>query len=447
MALTEKLAIRDVSSQYLSPEVRHSLIAGGSHTYSRGDDTFPSNAPPLLARGRGAYVWDTRGRRYLDWAMAVRSVSIGHANYAVDKSAFALARKGVNLSRPTPEEFALAERIIRLIPGIEMVKFGKNGSDATAAAIRLARSATGKDIILRSDQAAFLGVHDWFIGSTVMSAGIPGAVRELTRIFPYGDLPGLEAILKENYGRVAAVILEPLGLHVPPANYLRDLISLAHSYGAVVIFDEVVSGFRVGLSGYQGLEGVVPDLSAFGKAIANGYPLSVLGGKAELMELGGIRHERNRTFLMSSTYGPERASIGAALATLDLMEKKPPFGRNRLIMEGLMGAILENVRELGLEQRVSISGLAISPNITFLGSQGASSLVLKTAFMQEMLENGILTGNHLFSVAACHRRRELATTILAISRSLAHIRSRLNELDSMDEGSEGIVRPVFRQKN
>lgn len=426
---------------------RHSIIPGGAHTYSRGDDTFPTNAPPLLTRGRGAYVWDTRGRRYLDWAMAVRSVSLGHANFAVDISAFSLARRGVNLSRPTPEEFQLAERIIRLIPGVEMVKFGKNGSDATAAAIRLARSATGRDVILRSDQSAFLGVHDWFIGSTVMRSGIPNVVSELTQIFPYGDLLGLETKLKENTGRVAAVILEPLGVHTPPKNYLRDLISLAHIHGAVVIFDEVVSGFRVGLSGYQGLEGVSPDLSAFGKAVANGYPLSILGGKSELMELGGTLHNRNRTFIMSSTYGPERASIGAALATLEIMEKNPPFEKNRHIMIQLRDSFLAAARDFGLADRVLVSGLGISPNITFLGTDGASSMVLKTVFMEKMLEDGILTGNHLFSVAACHRRSELAATVKSILRSLSYISSNLDEIDAIDEASDGIIRPVFREKN
>lgn len=431
----------------LSSQGRHSLIPGGSHTYSRGDDTFPRNAPALLSRGRGAYVWDTQGRRYLDWAMAVRSVSIGHANYSIDKAAFALVRKGINLSRPTPEEFLLADRISGLIPGAEMVKFGKNGSDATAAAIRLARSATGRDLVLRSSQAAFLGVHDWFIGSTVMDAGIPRAVAELTRIFPYGDIGGLEKILNENSGKVAAVILEPLGQEVPPVGYLHQLVEMVRSHGAVVIFDEVVSGFRVGISGYQGVEGVVPDLSAFGKAIANGYPFSALVGKAALMELGGTLHNRNRTFIMSSTYGPERASIGAALATLDFMEKRNPFVANQRVMASLVSSLRADIRQQGLESRVSITGLEISPNIGFLKLDGSSSLVLKTAFMEQMLTHGILTGNHLFSVGACHRNFELSRTQRAVSASMAFIKGNIDRLDATDDFTEGVIRPVFRVKN
>lgn len=426
---------------------RHALIPGGSHTYSRGDDTFPANAPALLARGNGAYVWDSRGRKYLDWAMAVRSVSIGHANYAVDRSAFKLARKGINLSRPSPEEFVLAERISRLIPGAEMVKFGKNGSDATAAAIRLARSATGRSLVLRSNQAAFLGVHDWFIGSTVMDKGIPRAVAELTKIFPYGNLDGLEQILKQNYGAVAAVILEPLGQEVPPVNYLHELIELVRSHGAIVIFDEVVSGFRVGISGYQGVEGVSPDLSAFGKAIANGYPLSALVGRAELMELGGTLHNQDRTFIMSSTYGPERASIGAALATLDIMERKNPFQANRSVMASLASSLRMDIHRHGLETRVSITGLEISPNITFLKKDGTNSQVLKSVFMEHMLDHGILTGNHLFSVAMCHRGPELRRTQRAVSASIAHIKKNLDRLDATDELADGVVRPVFRVRN
>lgn len=379
--------------------------------------------------------------------MAVRSVSIGHAEFSVDRGAFSLARKGVNLSRPTPEEFLLAARIAKLIPGAEMVKFGKNGSDATAAAVRLARSATGRDLVLRSNQAAFLGVHDWFIGSTVMNTGIPQAVRELTKLFPYGDLQGLEDILNKHLGMVAAVILEPLGTQVPPDDYLRQMVEMVRSHGAVVIFDEVVSGFRVGLSGYQGLERVVPDLSAFGKAIANGYPLSVLTGRAELMELGGTLHDRNRTFIMSSTYGPERASIGAALATLDIMERKKPFLANQRVMESLTSSLREDIRQQGLETRVSISGLPISPNIGFLKPDGSTSLVLKTAFMEQMLTHRILTGNHLFSVAACHRRFELARTCRAVSSSLAFIKENIGRLEATDESAEGVIRPVFRERN
>ncbi len=234
---------------------------------------------------------------------------------------------------------------------------------------------------------------------------------------------------------------------LPPKNYLQDLVSLVHSHGAVVVFDEVVSGFRVGLTGYQGREGVVPDLSAFGKAVANGYPLSVLGGKSELMELGGTRHNDKRTFIMSSTYGPERSSIGAALATLDLMEKRSPFNGNRNTMVGVVSALRRDVQELGLERRVSISGLEISPNIGFLKADSGASLVLKTAFMEKMLEQGILTRNHLFSVAACHRRPELIRTTKAITSSLGYIRSHLSELDAVDESSPGVVRPVFREKN
>ncbi len=428
-------------------QFRQSLIPGGGHTYSRGDDTFPASAPGLLVRGKGAYVWDTNGKKYLDWAMAVRSVSVGHAHRPIDNAAYRLSRRGVNLSRPTPEEFLLAGRILDLIPGAEMVKFGKNGSDATAAAIRLSRSVTGRDIVLRSDQSQFLGVHDWFIGSTTMNRGVPKAVSALTQVFRYDDIPDLHRLFKENRNQVAAVVLEPLGQHIPQPDYLEELIELAHANGALVVFDEVVSGFRVGIGGYQGLTGIAPDLSAFGKAFANGYPLSALVGKAKYMERAGTRHDGPRTFIMSSTYGPERSSIGAALATLDFMENESPFEENQRIMLAIVQSILSNLEKWGLTNRLNVSGMEISPNLSFLGPNGEISLALKTAFMEGMLKYGILLGNHLFSVAACHRRRELLQTISAIPAVVQGLAERIEDIDSGGPEFSHIVKPVFREWN
>jgi len=424
------------------------LIPGGAHTYSRGDDVFPENAPRMLTRGRGAWVWDDGGRKYLDWAMAVRSVSLGHADRRVDLAAFRLAKVGINLSRPTPEEFVLAKRIVGLFPGADMVKFGKNGSDATAAAIRLSRAVTGRDMILRSDESQFLGVHDWFIGSTVMDSGVPRAVKKLTDVFRYGDLLSLETKLQQHKGKVAAVVLEPLGLSEPAQHYLRDLVELCHSHGCLVVFDEVVSGFRVGLRGYQGIAKVSPDLSVFGKAIANGYPLSALAGRRDVMELGGITHEKRRVFLMSSTYGPERVSIGAALATLDRLEVRPPFESNTRVMRAVVSSITNGASRFGLLDRVKITGMTINPNISFLDLEGRVSYTIKTAFMREMVKRGVLLGFHLFSVSASHGAKELSLTLAAVESSMEAIAELLGQYG--DEGLREqfpVTLPVFRTFN
>jgi len=428
---------------------RHSLIPGGAHTYSRGDDCFPPSAPGLLVKGSGAWTWDSKGRRYVDWAMAVRSVFIGHGVKSVDRSAFQNARRGVNLSRPHPEEFALAGRIADIFPGSEMVKFGKNGSDATAAAVRLARAATGRDVVLRSDQAQFLGVHDWFIGSTVMNEGVPPAVRALTDTFRYNDLEDIHSKLASLRGRVAAVILEPLASFEPSPNYLRELKQIVHDFGAILIFDEVVSGFRMNLGGYQTIADVRPDLTALGKALANGYPLSALVGRADIMELGGTRHERRRTFIMSSTYGPERSAIGAAHATLNWLERRDPYPSLGNRMSKFLKSVQEIFAEEHLDPNLNVSGMPISPTVTFRDADGAPSLGFKTLFMEAMVSRGILLGSHLFSPSIAHDPLKLALTLRAVRSSLTSISPLvLGKTDAeIREDFDGTVKPVFRELN
>ena len=381
--------------------------------------------------------------------MAVRSVFIGHANSYVDRRAYQKTRQGVNLSRPTPEEFALAEELLDAFPGSEMVKFGKNGSDATAAAVRLARAATGRDMILRSDQAPFLGVHDWFIGSTVMNEGVPQSVRELTQKFRYGDLEDLERKLTSLSGRVAAVILEPLGLEEPAPNYLRELKKIVQDYGALLIFDEVVSGFRLGYGGYQQKVGVTPDLTALGKALANGYPLSALAGRAEVMELGGIRHHKRRVFLMSSTYGPERSAIGASLATLEWLRKKNPYPLLERNMKEFTSSVVRLFAEANLAKNIVVSGLPISPNISFIDSEGATSQGIKTLFMEAMATRGVLLGAHLFSPSASHDTKKMKWTLEAIRSSLVDIAPLVvaKTEGQIEEYGLEIVKPVFREFN
>lgn len=425
----------------------HYLIPGGAHTYSRGDDTFPSNAPGSLVRGRGAHVWDEKGNRFIDWGMALRSVSLGHSNKHVNHAVRAALSRGVNMTRPVPEELVLAELVTKCVPGAEMVKFGKNGSDATAAAVRLARSATGRDIILRSDEPDFLGIHDWFIGTTLMDRGVPSSTKELTKTFRYGDLADLEQKLRESPGNVAAIILEPVGKFATEAAYLRELIMLAHDYGALVIFDETVSGFRVHIGGAQGLFAVTADLSTFGKAIANGHALSALVGRRDVMELGGILHGENRTFLMSSTYGSERVGLAAGIATIRQMMRRDIFAENELVMRALVGHLVSEFQVLGMGNRVQVSGLPISPNIQFVSPEGEIDFAAKTHFMWTMVEQGILLSQHLFSVATVHRARVLGRTHKAISRSARLLFEAVSRDTLLAEINHRPVRPVFRKRN
>ena len=430
-------------------DYRHSLIPGGAHTYSRGDDTFPSSAPPILSRGKGVAVWDSDGNRFVDWAMALKSVSIGHAETAVDFGAHRLARRGVNMSRPTAEEFELAETLKRHIPSAEMVKFGKNGSDATAAAIRLARAYTGRDLVIRPREDPFLGVHDWFIGSTIMNRGVPEVVRSLTINYPRGDLDALESLFRQNSGKVAAVILEPTISEETCSPHYKNLKQIVSRNGAILIFDETITGFRYGLAGAQGRLDVVPDLSTFGKAIANGYPLSALVGRREIMRLGGIDHEENRVFLMSSTYGAERSAIGAGIASLKFMERHDVAGALRKTGTALIAKLISSARDNGLSEKFLVGGDPANPFFSFPDEDGGQDFVLKTLFMEHFLSKAILLSSNWFTPAFRHQGRALRKTLRAIDEVFYDVGNIVRRdhvpLASYLRGQP--INQVFRQKN
>jgi glutamate-1-semialdehyde 2,1-aminomutase len=356
-------------------------------------------------------------------------------------------RNGVNLSRPVPEEFHLAERLVELIPSAEMVKFGKNGSDATAGAVRLARAATGRDVILTSDADPFLGVHDWFIGSTVMNSGVPAAVQRLTKNFVNGNLESLESQLNSNQGKVAAIVIEPASSSKTSSEYLRGVRELADSHGALLVFDETISGFRFDLSGAQHHFGVTPDLSTFGKGIANGYPLSALVGKSNYMELGGIRHTGKRVFLMSSTYGSERVGLAAGLQTIKLLEKRKVIPHLWETGEKIKRAVIESARSNELNEFVTVAGFGCSPRISFHDEQGEADRNLQTLFMEKMLKQGFLLSSNLFSPALAHSSRIIRQTELAIWESMSLVGSAIKN-NQVEELLDGLpIRPVFRAHN
>jgi len=317
-----------------------------------------------------------------------------------------------------------------------MVKFGKNGSDATHAAVRLARAATGRDVVLRSSNDAFLGVHDWFIGSTVMSSGVPEAVRNLTDTFETNDLLSVQQAFDRQDGKVAAVILEPAGAKLATTEFLGELRELCRRRGTVLIFDEIVSGFRVAPGGAQELHGITPDLSTFGKAMANGYPISALVGRAEIMELGGLAHRRTRTFLMSSTYGPERASIAAASATVSALTDGSIIEGNQQVGRALMDCVRQSSEDAGLSHRLFCTGLPVSPVIHTLDEQGNVDLAMRTALMTLLIERRILVNPNFFSPAACHRGRVVEQSLEALRTAILSLPAALTQ--SGTNGRSGI---------
>src|SRR6266566_5073804 len=262
------------------------VVPGGSHTYAKGADQFPELSPGVLVRGKGCRVWDADGNEFIEYGMGLRAVTLGHAYPPVVDAVRESLALGTNYTRPAAIELEAAEAFLGMIDGAEMVKFTKDGSTANTAALKLARKATGRDKVAICADHPFFSYDDWFICTTTMDGGIPGFERPHTVRFRYNDLRSAREMFDANPGQIAAVFLEAARSEEPAEGFLSGLLSLCHRNGALLILDEMITGFRWHAQGAQKLYGIVPDLSTFGKALANGFALSALCGKREIMRLG-----------------------------------------------------------------------------------------------------------------------------------------------------------------
>ena len=285
--------------------------------------------------------------------MGNRAVGLGHAYPSVVKAAREALDKGCNFTRPSTVEVACAEEFLGLVTGAEMVKFCKDGSDATSGAVKLARAYTGRDLIAICADYPFFSVHDWFIGTTAMDAGIPEATRKLTVSFRYNDISSVRALFERHPRPIAACILEPARTDEPRDSFLHELQRICHANDALLIFDEMITGFRWHNAGAQKVYDIVPDLSCWGKALANGFSVSALAGKREFMRLGGLDHyDKPRVFPLSTTHGAETHALAAAIASMQVYRNEPVIEQlNRhgaLLRAGAEGSI----RRRGLEGHV-----------------------------------------------------------------------------------------------
>jgi glutamate-1-semialdehyde 2,1-aminomutase len=419
-------------------------IPGGGHTYSKGDDQFPSNAPLLIERGRGSRVWDTDGNEWLDFGMGLRSVLLGHAYPAVLDAVRAQLERGSNFTRPAPIEGELAELLAEIIPGAEMSKFAKNGSDVTTAATRLARAYTGRPIVAACRANPFYSFDDWWIGKTETNAGIPQDVSNLTLLFDYNDITSLERLFAEHPRQIACVILEPVALEPPKDDFLRKVVELSHREGAVVCFDEMISGFRYHLGGAQTMYGVRPDLATFGKAIANGFSTSVLCGRADIMRLGGLEHDQERVFLLSATHGAETHALAAAIATINEVRHRDVPSHVARLGARLKAGINFASESAGLSGIVECIGYDASPVIVCRDRTRMVSWPLRTLFLQEMCARGILIP--YVAISYSHQDEDIDHTIAAAAEAM-QVYAR-----AIDEGVERFLngpaaKPVFRRYN
>jgi glutamate-1-semialdehyde 2,1-aminomutase len=420
-------------------------IPGGAHTYSRGFDQFPSNAPPILERGKGAHVWDPEGRRYLDYGMALRAVHLGYAEDQIDEAAIAQLRRGNNLTRASTIELQAAETLVDLIDAADMVKFTKNGSTAVSAAVKLARAYTGRDLVARCAEQPFFSYDDWFIGSTPITRGIPQETIRQTKKFRYNDLASLAALIDEHPQQIACVVLEAAATEEPAAGFLAGVRALCDRHGIVLVLDEMITGFRWHLKGAQHLYGVRPDISTFGKAMANGYSVACVAGRREIMELGSIEFEgRERLFLLSTTHGAEMAGLGAFVATMAFMQREDVVAHLWDYGARLVAMLNERAQAHDVAHSFRAGGIACSPWYATLDAAGQPSLPLRTLFMQEMLRHGVLMP--WIALSWRHGDDELAATREAADQALAVYRQALDEgVASWLQGPA--IKPVFRTTN
>lgn len=414
-------------------EISKKIIPNASQTYSKSYRYFPVGASPLfLDRGNGSKVWDVDGNEYIDFICALGAITLGHNNQTINDAITQQLSKGTSFSCPTALEVDVAQELISHIPSAEMVKFLKNGSDATTACVRLARAFTKRDIVAC---CGYHGYHDWYIGSTVNNNGVPKSVSTLTEKFVYNDIKSLNSIFLKYPNRVAAVILEPCQLDGPESDFLNEVKKITHMNDSVLIFDEVISGFRMGLGGAQYYYGVTPDLSAFGKGIANGMPLSVVVGKSEIMKL------IDEDVFISTTFGGETLSLAAAFANIKEFKEKKVSKYLLEIGNNWLSNMNSIIKQAGVKDIVRTGG--VSPYCTLVFSPKDKNKIV-TLFQQEMINNGILTLGVVNNFSFSHTIEDLNKYYAAATKAFDKIkRYTENDADVKIEGD--IINPIFER--
>lgn len=424
----------------------HDLIPGGAHTYSKGDDQFPRNAPAAITHGKGARVWDLDGNSYIDCSMGLTSVSIGHAYDPVVKAVCDAAAKGVNFQRPATIELEAAKVFLDAVQSGDMVKFAKNGSTVNTAAVKLARAYTGRNRVALCREHNFFSYDDWFIATTPVDRGIPAETRELSASFSYNDLASVEALFRDKGHDIACLIMEPMKFDPPRDGFLQKVGDLCRQHGVVYILDEMISGFKWDVRGAQHYFGVKPDLATWGKGIANGFSCCALTGRAEIMELGGIRREgQDKVFLISTTHGAETIGLAAMMATVEAFDQHAMIEQNWKRGEQLTAGLKRCIERNGLQDFLELSGYPCLTALTCRNAERRSDDAYRTLIMQEMIASGVLFQG-LFYPTWSHQQEEIGEIIAAFDAACAVYAKAIDarRCDGLLHGAA--VKPVFRKK-
>ena len=421
----------------------HALIPGGAHTYAKGDDQYPQDMAPVIERGLGSHVWDVDGNEYIEYGSGLRAVILGHAHPEVVRAANEALALGTNFVRPSRVEVEAAEALLDLIEAGDMVKFAKNGSDVSTAAVRLARAFTGRDVVAICVDQPFFSTDDWFIGHTAMPAGVPEPWRPFTVGFHFNDLDSVGRCFADRPGEIACVVLEAATAVEPEPGFLEGLRALCDEHGALLVLDEMITGFRWHARGAQHVYGIRPDLSTFGKGLGNGLSVSALVGRRDLMERGGIRHDRERVFLLSTTHGAETHGLAAAIAVMRIHRDEGIADLLASRGERLRSLVNAAIRLHGLEAHVQVVGRPSNLVFTTLDGAGNRSQSFRTLFLQELIGGGVL-GPSLV-VGAAHSEADIDRTGEVVERALRVYRLALE--DGIERHLKGrSVQPVMRPR-
>lgn len=403
----------------------HTLIPGGCHTYAKGDDQFPELSPGFIVRGKGCHIWDVDGNEFIEYGMGGRSVTLGYGYPPVIKAAEEEMRRGSSYTRPSHLEVECAEEFLSIVKGADMVKFTKDGSTATTAAVKLARAYTGRDLVALCEDHPFFSYDDWFIGTTDMDAGIPESTKKLTLTFHYNDVNSVRSLFNQYPGKIAALIMEPVKYDQPQNNFLHEVKMLCETNGTVFILDEMIAGFRIANGGGQEYYDITADLSAYGKGMANGFALSALAGKKEIMELGGLFHDRERVLLLSTTHGAETHALAAAIATMRIYKSEQVIAYLDRIGRRLNSGLQKVIAEEKLEDYVQILGLPCNLVFATRDQNRNPSQFFRSLFLQEIIKRDILSPSLVVSYS--HTNSDIDLTIEAFHEALFVYRKALEE--------------------
>ncbi|MBN2689847.1 MAG: aminotransferase class III-fold pyridoxal phosphate-dependent enzyme [Gammaproteobacteria bacterium] len=420
------------SEQYLKRTLKS--IPLGSQTFSKSHTQFPYGVSPyFIKQGKGSHVWDIDDNEYIDFVSGLLAISIGYQDPDVDDAVKKQLQNGVTFSLAHPLEAELAERIISLVPCAEMVRFGKNGSDVTSGAIRVARAYTGREHIA---VCGYHGWQDWYIGSTSRDMGVPNSTKALTHRFKYNDIASLEEIFSTLHGKVAAVIMEPMNVEYPQNDFLQQVKELTHKNGALLIFDEMITGFRFALGGAQEYFNVVPDIATFGKGMANGYPLSAIAGKEKYMRL-------LEDIFFSFTFGGETLSLAASIAVLDKLQRENVLTKIAESGSLICDEINKLINKHELQKAIKTSGHPSWSFLLFQDVNGYSSNELKTLWMQEALKHGILTfGTH--NVSYAHTKEDINYMIQVYDKIFGLLKQVVADKTLHEHLNCAVLQPLFR---